>query len=120
MFPRFRFISIPKTDIFNRVGGYSGYTKIIRRDVRNCLICLPARQTLREMVTKALQLKRAQFAYSGQGRQFFKAFVLGARAKARFHTLPVSSSDSSPEPCLAELSHTKPSLTLSALCNSYS
>jgi len=120
MFPRFRSVSIAMTDIFGRVGGRSGYTKIIRRNFRKCLIYLPARDTLREMVTKALQLKRAQFAYRSQGRKFFKAFVLWARAKARFHTLPVSLSESMSEPCLAELFHTKPSSTLSALCNSYS
>src|SRR6266851_2124570 len=120
MFPPFRSISIAKTDIFNRVGGRSGYSKIIRRHLCKCLIYLPARHTLREMVTKALQLKRAQFAYRSQGRKFFKAFVLWARAKARFHTLPVSLSESLSEPCLADFFHTKPSSTLSAPYNSYS
>src|SRR5260370_39183133 len=72
------------------------------------------------MVTKALQLKRAQFAYRSEYRKFFKAFVLGARAKARFHTLPVSLPKSSSELSFGELPHSKLSSTLSALCNSYS
>jgi len=67
MFLRFCFISIAKTDIFKRVGTCSGYTKIIRGHVRKCLTRLPARWTFREMVTKTLQLKRAQFAYRSQG-----------------------------------------------------
>src|SRR5258706_6998771 len=97
MFPRFRFITIAKTDVFKRVGTCSGYTKIIRGHVRKCLTRLPARGTLREMATKTLQLKRAQLAYRSECRKFFKAFVLGARTKARFHTLPVSLPKSSSE-----------------------
>src|SRR6266478_4051809 len=72
------------------------------------------------MVMKALQLKRAQFAYRSEYRKFLKAFVLGARAKARFHTLPVSLPKSSSELSFGALRHSKLSSTLSALCNSYS
>src|SRR5712691_7797036 len=107
MFPRFRFISIPKTDICNREGDRSGYTKIIRGHVRKCLTRLAARWTFCEMVTKALQLKRAQFAYRSECRKFFKAFVLGARTKARFHTLPVSLPKSSSELWFGQLPHSK-------------
>src|SRR6267154_1599175 len=106
MFSRFRFISIAKTDIFKRVRSCSGYTKIIGGHVCKCLTRLLAGWTFREMVTKALHLKRAQFAYRSECRKVFQAFVLGARTKARFHTLPVSLP--------------KSSSTLSALCNSYS
>src|SRR5260370_16075866 len=120
MSPCFCSISITKTDIFSRVGGCSGYTKVIGRHVRKCRISLPARDTLREMVTKALQLKRAQFPYRSQSRQFFKALVLCARVKARFHTLPVSLPKSLSGLSFGELPHSKRSSTLSALCNSYS
>src|SRR6267378_7719545 len=118
MFPRFRFIGIAKTDIFKRLGTCSGYTKIIRGHVRICLTRLPARWTFREMVTKALQLKRAQFAYRSECRKFFKAFVLGARTKARLHILPVSLPKSSSELSFGERPHSKLSSTLSALYNS--
>src|SRR6266852_8972951 len=120
MFPRFRFISIAKTDIFKRVRTCSGYTKIIRGHFGKCLTRLPARWTFREMVTKTLQLKRAQFAYRREYRKFFKAFVLGARAKARFHTLPVSLPKSSSELSFGDLPPSRPPSMLSALCNSYS
>src|SRR5260370_2362818 len=87
---------------------------MIRGHVRKCLTRLPAGWTFREMVTKTLQLKRAQFAYRREYRKFFKAFVLGALAKARFHTLPVSLLNSSSELSFVELPPPKVPPTLSA------